>query len=242
MTQSFFAALASLASQHMGGGMNRGRGGYGNNQDYKNNDYRGGNNNYRGGRGRGNNNYRGGRGRGAMRGGPPGGHYQQRSQYEAPIMQSAMPPMMGMPPVGPPLLGAPSAGMPPTHAPSPYGMVAQPPMQVPVNEVPQQPISGMSGDGVTAKASTTPSDKVVNGFSLVMLQTMGDAEKENAIGTPLYNKLETLCGGETAGKITGMFLDLPIEEVFEIATDEEVFQKYYKDALNLIQSDGTEDS
>jgi len=34
-----------------------------------------------------------------------------------------------------------------------------------------------------------------------------------------------------------MFLDLSTEELFEIATDESTFQKYFKDAVELIENE-----
>ena len=272
MTQSFFNALINMAGS-MNNNMNRGRGGYNShNQDYRGNSYNRG----RGGRG----NYRGRGSRGGMRGAPQGGHYNQRSQYEKPIMPNSMPPMMGVPPpVGPPPVsmtpgggasiggphpGAPPTGLPPAHAPTHFGMeVSAPPTMAPQAPPAMPSHNTQAPPSMPAHTTQAPSampppmshppqateappmqapvgEKELSGFTMQALEALTDDERENTIGTALYNKLDPLCGGDVAGKITGMFLDLPLEEVFEIATEEATFQKYYNDAMELIQNDNTQ--
>jgi len=219
LAQSFMQAMVMAAS--MATNMNRGRGGYGGPSQ----GYRGSNPNYRGGsRGtRGVN--RGGRGsRGTMRGGPPGG-YQVRSQYEQkpPMMGAHIPPpMTGMPPMGY------TPAMHPAHSTHPHSM------QVPSTQMQQIP------QKMSAPAAAPVSDNDI-GVSLDELSNMEQEERDNILGTFLYNKLEPLRGGDVAGKIAGMFLDLPTDEVYEIATQEETFQKYFGEALALIEKEGEQD-
>lgn len=260
MAHSLFSALAAVASQ-AGGNYGRGRGGYGG----SNHGYRG--NNYGRGRGgRGSHRGRGGRGRG----GPTGGGYQARAQYDRPIMGQAMPPMMGAPPVGAPQMGAPPMGAPPMGAP-PMGAppMGAPPMGGPPSiGMPGAPPSSHPPTGgqfgfdnnqtsmgsnqmappmtqPSSQASHAPSEpaqeKTIEGYNLEQIEQLPQEERENLIGTYLYNKLEPLRGGDIAGKITGMFLDLPLTELFEISTDEAIFDRYLKDAHDLIENESKED-
>lgn len=221
MMQQMMSIMVTTASN-----MSRGRGGY----SGANQGYRGNNQGYRGGRGtRGN--QRGGRGaRGSTRGGPPGGHYQVRSQYEAKPM---MPTHMGVPPIG---------GMAPPMAPPPtygghmdHGMGYNPGM----HSGPSHPMAApmhVSQPVHTEPAPAHEEDEGL-GYSLDELKKMDKDDKDNIIGTFLYNKLEPLRGGEEAGKIAGMFLDLPLDEVIDIATKEDVFEKYLSEALDLIANE-----
>jgi polyadenylate-binding protein len=174
--------------------------------------YRGGNNYGRGSRGS------RGMPRGGMRGAPPhpGAKYNQvRSQYEKPVMQ----PYMAPPPAATYNTMEHQMGYNP---PMPTNM-APPAMQAPKAPEPQ-PKEPENGLGVT----------------LEQLNNMEKDEQENILGTFLYNKLEPLRGGEVAGKITGMFLDLPTNEIYEIATVDATFQKYLKDAIDLIENEDPE--
>lgn len=229
LAQSFMQAMVMAAG--MANNMNRGRGGYGGQSQ---GGYRGNNPNYRGGSRGGRGVNRGGRGsRGGMRGGPPGG-YQVRSQYEQkpPMMGAHMaPPMSGMGSMGPPPYGSMDPGMgynPAMHPGHSHGM------QAPSTQMQQTP------QKMSAPAAAPSSDNDI-GASLEELNSMGQDERDNILGTFLYNKLEPLRGGEVAGKIAGMFLDLPTEEVYEIATQEETFQKYFGEALALIEKEGEQD-
>lgn len=223
---------AMVMATNMSGGMNRGRGGFGGPSQ----NYRGSNPNYnRGSRGTRGGMNRGTRGtRGNMRGGPPGG-YQVRSQYEQkpPMMGAHMPPPMGgMPPMGPPpSFGGMDAGMgynPMMHSAPTHHMQSSP---SPMQQVPQK----------ASKPAPTQSSDNDLGVSLEELSSMDQEERDNVLGTYLYNKLEPLRGGDIAGKIAGMFLDLPTEEVYEIASQEETFNKYYNEALGLIEKEGEAD-
>lgn len=200
MASSFMNALATFASSM--GSMNRGRGGYGgyggSNQGYRGNNYgRGG----RGGRGT----HRG-RGSRGMRGGPPGGHYQVRAQYEKPIMGAHIQPMMGMPPPGPPPVGFPPVGPPPVGVPNAgmaqsmgtqggggFGMEPAPQVNIPPPQIhqPMQPMVSPPAQEVSSVQSPE-GEKLVEGHSLEQLIKMENSEKENLIGTYLYNKLDPL--------------------------------------------------
>jgi polyadenylate-binding protein len=225
MTQNFMQMLGMMAttisSNNMG---NRGRGGYGG----PNPGYRGTNTYNRGGRGGTRGVQRGGRGgRGQYRGGPPGGQYQVRSEYEKPMMPSHM---QAPPPMGPSVGGYQGQNMgfsgPPPMGPSSAYTMPQPMMQQPV---PQK-----------TEPASAPQPTNALGLSIDELSSMSKEEQENVLGTFLYNKLEPLRGGDVAGKITGMFLDLPLNEIYEIATLDEVFTKYLKDAIELIENEDNE--
>lgn len=177
-------------------------------------------------------------GRGATRGAPTS-QYNVRSQYENKQMMPshmAPPPMTTMqppmPPMQPPMapIGAGPSMVPPPHF---GGPMHQPPSMVP--QMAPQIAAPMMGAGHSAAASA-PSAESFN-VSLEELQTMGEGERDNCLGTYFYNRLEVTHGQEIAGKIAGMFLDLPFEEVFQIATAEEIFQKYVSDALELIKKE-----
>lgn len=222
MMQQMFSMMMTTAST-----MARGRGGYnsGNQGGYNNR----GNNTYNRGRGpRGG--QRGGRGtRGSTRGGPPGGQYHVRAGYEQkPMMPGHMgPPLGGMiPPMAPP----PSYGgmehnmvyNPGMHSGQPHGM--QPPMQM---NKPQQ----------MSEPAPVHNDESGLGYSVQELEDMEKDERDNILGTFLYNKLEPLRGAEEAGKIAGMFLDLPTHEICEIVATDSVFQKYLDEAVDLIATE-----
>lgn len=221
MTQNFMQMLTMMATTISGNGMgNRGRGGYGG----PNPGYRGTNNYNRGGRGGTRGVPRGRGGRGQYRGGPPGGHYQVRSEYEKPMMP---PHMVAPPPMGPPA-----------------GFIGHnmgyngPPVPNPVGHAIHQPI--MQQIPKKVEPVYAPDNTNSLGVDIDELSNMTKEEQENVLGTYLYNKLEPLRGGDVAGKITGMFLDLPLNEIYEIATLEEVFTKYLKDAVELIENEESE--
>jgi len=213
--------------------------------------YRGGNNygnNYnRGGRGsRGSRGHRGGRG--AIRGAPPGGPggYNVRSQYE----QKPMGQMGRMPPMGPPpsfnQMGSNMGNygsMPPQNQAPQSMMHNQPPQQMMQNHSPQGLPSAGAPVQQQKQSNQAPPQKdspLELGHTLEEIEKMEKSDQENVLGTYLYDRLAPLCGGEVAGKITGMFLDLAASEVYEIATDPTVFNKYYGEAMALIQQEGQE--
>ena len=74
-------------------------------------------------------------------------------------------------------------------------------------------------------------------MSLEELQLIDKADRDNSIGTYLYNKIEAKEGGEIAGKITGMLLDLELSDVYNIIHDEPSFDKVFNEALELIRSE-----
>lgn len=251
MAQSFMSALGAMMNQTGGNFGRGGRGGYGgNNQNYR------GNNNYRGRGGRGSHR---GRGRGGVRGGHPAPAYHARSQYEKPMMPQPMHQMMGMPPTGAPPVGPPT-GMPPVGPPPTGGqfmeappqhpmpgsqmppMTQPPPMsQPPMSQPPMsQPPMTQPPSQIPAQAPPAQEEKCIDGFNLSQVDQMTQEERENLIGTHLYNKLDPLCGGDVAGKITGMFLDLPVPELFDISTDDATFERYLKDARDLIENESKE--
>mmetsp|Transcript_9131 Transcript_9131/g.8736 ORF Transcript_9131/g.8736 Transcript_9131/m.8736 type:complete len:523 (-) Transcript_9131:82-1650(-) len=267
MTQSLFSALAAVASQVGGGNYGRGRGGYGgSNHGYRGNNYgrgRGGrgSNRGRGGRGRG----------GPTGGGYQArAQYDRPVMGQAmPPMMGAPPmgaPPMGAPPMGAPSMGAPPMGAPPMGAPPMGGAPAgPPPVGMPGAGAPpsSHPSTGAQfgfdnnqpsmGSNQMAPPTTQPSsqsshtpsepaqEKTIEGYNLEQIEQLPQEERENLIGTYLYNKLEPLRGGDIAGKITGMFLDLPLTELFDISTDEATFDKYLKDAHDLIENESKED-
>lgn len=223
--------MAQFSNMNMRGARGGYTGGYAGGAPHRGSQY--------GGRGGGRGSTRGGPrgsttrgGRGAPRG-APGGYYQAKSQYEHPkaYMGGAMgmPPMGGMsgpPPISQPMVshgyGHMDTGM--GHAPQ---MVASHPSHV----MPSQ----MSHP--TQKSATHISDEELEvlGFTVEEIP-----EHDNEIGTYLYNKIELSHGSNVAGRITGMFLDLPHEEIYSILHENEVYQKYVKDAEVLITSETKE--
>lgn len=231
------------------GNMRGGRGGY--NSASSSGGYRGNQNSSynRGSRGtnRGTRGTRGGRG--APRGAPTSQYNNVRSQYEnkhmmpthmmapmsamqPPIPQMQPPISQMQPPIG--TIGGVSSMVPPSHFGGPMH-VSQPPVMPSLIPV-QAPSPAMTISHISAPEPQEESFRV----TLEELQGMDDSERDNCLGTYFYNRLESLHGQDIAGKVAGMFLDLPFEEVYQIATIEEVFQKYVNDALELIKKEEEE--
>lgn len=231
MMNAFSMALSNMRGGRGGFGPSSNSGGYrGNsNSSYNNRGPRASRGTNRGTRG----------GRGGPRGAPPS-QYNVRSQYEnkqmmpshmaPPPMTSMQPPMPPMqPPMAPMGLGSSIA------APSHFGGPVHQPLSMSPQVVSQTP-----APMVAQSHSQVPSTPNPDAFNVSMhdLETMDSSERDNCLGTYFYNRLEVTHGQETAGKIAGMFLDLPFEEVYQIATAEEIFQKYVSDALELIKKEG----
>jgi len=129
----------------------------------------------------------------------------------------------------------------------------QAPQQMMHNQAPQQMMQNQTSQGHPSGGAPVQQQKQNNqappqkdnsqqlGHSLQEIEQMDKSEQENILGTYLYDRLAPLCGGDVAGKITGMFLDLAAAEVYEIATDSTVFNKYYSEAMALIQQEGQEE-
>ena len=194
---------------------------------------------------------------------PMGGHPTGAPPVGAPPVGA---PPMGAPPMGAPPVGAPPAGAPPVGAPPagtpPVGMpgVGAPPPTLPPtggqfgfdnNQMPMggnqmappmaPPMTQPPTQAPTTASSSPAQERLIEGFNLEQVEQLPSEERENLIGTYLYNKLEPLRGGDIAGKITGMFLDLPVPELFDISTDESTFERYLKDAHELIENESKED-
>jgi RNA recognition motif-containing protein len=223
MMQEFANAMMTVFSQMQ---LNsRGRGGYGGPPG----GYRG-----TGGYNRGRGSNRGGprgntRGtRGATRG-YTGGYGNVRSQYEKPMMGGpmGMPPMGGMaPPMSQPMPGA-SYG----HSSNSMG---QPPMPS------GQPPMASSMPPMSSQQQPAQQDADDQNDDVLKLKIEEYDQNENEIGTFLYNKIEGTHGEEMAGRIVGMFLDLPANEIYEILHSDEVYRKYISDAENLIKTSAEE--
>jgi RNA recognition motif-containing protein len=240
MIQEFANAMMTMMAQFSNLNM-RNRGGYSGGPQYRGGSQyqgRGGRGSTRGGGPRGGAS-RGGRG-GASRGGP-GGYYGVKSQYEHPKVYMGgamgMPGMGGMggmggmsgpPPVSQPMVSHGYGHMDTGMGYAPPMPAALPPHSMPA-PMPQAPIAHIS-----QKPAPQQNDEELEvlGYSIeeIMLH-------ENEVGTYLYNKIELSHGGDIAGRIAGMFLDLPKEEIYNIIHENEVYQKYIRDAENLIQNE-----
>lgn len=202
--------------------------------------YRGGAQYNRGTRGNNRGGQRGatrGGGRGGSRGGPSG-YYNTRSQYQQkPMMGGAMgmpplgggmvPPMGGMPPMGSQMAG-PGYVQQEQPMPQPSQMNMMPPMQQPM----QAPIQPQAPPKQQVEETVDSEEEFV-----MSLKKEEYSDHENEIGTFLYNKIEVTHGADMAGRIAGMFLDLPAEEVESILHSKESYNKYIADAENLIKQD-----
>jgi RNA recognition motif-containing protein len=241
MLEQFMQAMV-IASSAVVNNMNnsRGRGGYGRGNS------RGMYNNNRGSRG----------GRGAPRGSYPG-QIKTRPQYDQPKHMMGVPmsnPIPRMPhsmggqmyqlDSGMGMVGGNIPSPPkPYQSSQPIQMSPQMPLQMPAQmpaPMPQQmppQIPTHQPQPVSEQEPKLGVDMNGTTYYLEELESMSKEEQDNILGTYLYDKLDPLCGGDMAGKITGMFLDLQVQEVFQIATEEDAFDKYYQEAIALISQE-----
>ena len=62
-------------------------------------------------------------------------------------------------------------------------------------------------------------------------------KQRQALGEQLYKKVSAKTSNEeAAGKITGMILDLPPQEVFPLLESDELFEQHYKEASAAYES------
>lgn len=165
--------------------------------------------------------------RGAPRGVPGAGYYNVRSQYDHFPTKPMMPNPMSMPPLG---------GMPPLGSASatPGAGYGHHPMHTAPPPMPTMTAAPVIMTAPIASEEHADDDEV----NVLSLSTENYANHENEIGTFLYNKVELSHGSELAGRITGMFLDLPPEEIYQILHDDTTYQKYISDAEQLIKNEG----
>lgn len=228
VANEFFSAMANMMTQFSNMNM-RGRGGMGG----QGGNYRGGqSSNYRGRGGRGNP-----RGRGGQRGGHRGSnnYYNVRSQYDQPKPQ-----YNGYPGAGVQSYGS----MPPAMAPATQPMQAPSYVQPEVS-MPQPPMGGsmppMAGQQPPAPVVQDPTPVQDDDVNVLALPADQYKANENEIGTFLYTKIEVKHGEQMAGKMTGMFLDLSPEEIYQIIHDPATYERYIQEATEMINDEDAEE-
>jgi len=56
------------------------------------------------------------------------------------------------------------------------------------------------------------------------------------MGNTIYNKVVLFAGGQSAGKITGMFLELPDLEIIHLATNDDALILKIQEAYAVLQN------
>ena len=170
----------------------------------------------------------------------------QPPMSQPPMTQPPMshPPMSQPPMSQPPMTQPPMSQPPMTQPPMSQPPISQPPMTQPPmfnqseNVMSQPPIvNNMKPQPPTPSGDNEDSEKEDQLFDqgdVLKIPMDKYEESENEIGTFLYNKIELSHGSELAGKITGMFLDIPPEELYQIIHSDETYTRYIKDAEELI--------
>ena len=154
----------------------------------------------------------GGYGRGGQRGGymhAPGGHFQQQQHFG----QAPPPP----PPV-------PGQGI--TQQPAPA--TAVPAQRVPAQQPQQPPVNALAAQFEAAVQA------LLNSSDFVGTDSEGQVE---AIGECIYAFVEQLVGDDNAPKVTGMLVDLPLEDLRHIITNFTLFKEKVNEGANLLSSE-----
>lgn len=131
---------------------------------------------------------------------------------------------------GMPMMGQPGGydnqmKMPPTS-----GMGGMMPSQ---NRGPMPPINAISEDGVYANQY----NECVNNAEY---QQSGDDEKRNKLGDLIFPYVERAAGGDAAPKITGMIIDLEIQDLEQSTASLASLNEKIREGMNLLQEENEE--
>ena len=166
----------------------------------------------------------------------------QPPMSQPPMTQPPMSqPPMSQPPMSQPPMSQPPMSQPPmTQPPMSQPPMSQPPMTTPMaTPMFNQPDNALPTPPMQQEELPTQSQELFEPPQIDVLAIPMEQyeQSENEIGTFLYNKIEVSHGSEMAGRIAGMFLDIPPEELYQILHDDDTYKRYITDAEELITNE-----